>query len=81
MLDFYLINAELGDDYKAKYIIRKNEAGAEEYSLTMGEWSPAFVTGLTSGEYIVTLQLLDSDGNLVEGPFNNTERTINVVTE
>jgi len=81
MLDFYLINAELGDDYKAKYTIRKNEAGAEEYSLTMGEWSPAFVTGLTSGEYIVTLQLLDSEGNLVEGPFNNTERTINVVTE
>ena len=66
---------------KCKYTIRKNEAGAEEYSLTMGEWSPAFVTGLTSGEYTITLQLLDGEGNLVEGPFNNTERTINVVTE
>lgn len=81
MLDFYLINAELGDDYKAKYTIRKDEAGAEEYSITMGEWSPAFVTGLSSGEYIITLQLLDGDGNLVEGPFNNTERKITVVTE
>jgi hypothetical protein len=81
MLDFYLINAELGDDYKAKYTIRKNEAGAEEYSITMGEWNPAFITGLTSGEYIITLQLLDGEGNLVEGPFNNTERTINVVSE
>ena len=81
MLDFYLINAELGDDYKAKYTIRKNEAGADEYSITMGEWNPAFITGLTSGEYIITLQLLDGEGNLVEGPFNNTERTINVVTE
>lgn len=81
MLDFYLINAELGDDYKAKYTIHKNEAGAPEYSITMGEWSPAFVTGLTSGEYIITLQLLDSDGDLVEGPFNNTERKITVVTE
>jgi len=81
MLDFYLINAELGDDYKAKYTIRKNEAEADEYSITMGEWNPAFITGLTSGEYIITLQLLDGDGNLVEGPFNNTERSINVVTE
>ncbi len=81
MLDFYLINAELGDDYKAKYTIRKNEAGADEYSITMGEWNPAFITGLASGQYIITLQLLDSEGKLVEGPFNNTERTINVVTE
>jgi len=81
MLDFYLINAELGDDYKAKYTIRKNEAGAEEYSIIMGEWSPAFVTGLSSGEYIITLQLLDVDGDLVDGPFNDTERKITVVTE
>ena len=81
MLDFYLINAEPGDDYKAKYTIRKNEAGADEYSITMGEWSPAFVSGLSSGEYIITLQLLDGEGNLVEGPYNNTVRTINVVTE
>lgn len=81
MLDFYLINAELGDDYKAKYTIRKNEPGAEEYSITMGEWSPAFVSGLSSGEYIITLQLLDGDGNLVDGPFNNTERKITVASE
>ncbi|MGB2692665.1 MAG: hypothetical protein WBB48_00265 [Thermodesulfobacteriota bacterium] len=81
MLDFYLINAELGDDYEAKYTIRKNEAGSQEYSITLGEWSPAFITGLTSGEYIITLQLLDSDGDLVEGPFNNTERKITVESE
>ena len=80
MLDFYLINAELGDEYKAKYTIRKNEADAEEYTITMTEWTPAFVTGLTSGEYIITLQLLDSDGNLVDGSFNNTQRSITVVT-
>lgn len=80
MLDFYLINTELGEDgYKAKYTIRKNEADAEEHSITMTEWYPAFVTGLTSGEYIITLQLLDKDGNLVDGPFNNTERSITVV--
>ena len=82
MLDFYLINAELGvDEYKARYTIRKNEADAQEYSITLTSWNPAFVTGLSSGEYIITLQLLDKDGNLVEGAFNNTERTITVSTE
>lgn len=81
MLDFYVINIKQSDGYQAKYTIRKNEPDAVEHSITMKEWKPAFVTGLTSGEYIVTLQLLDKDGNLVEGPFNNTERTITVVTE
>lgn len=81
MLDFYLINAELGEDYKAKYTIRKNEADASEHAITMTEWTPAFVSGLSSGEFIITLELLDKDGNLVEGPFNNTQRTITVVTE
>ena len=81
MLDFYLINADLGNEYQAKYTIRKDEADATEYTITLTEWNPAFVTGLTSGDYIITLQLLDGDGNLVEGPFNNTERKITVVTE
>ena len=81
MLDFYLINAELGQDYKAKYTIRKNVPDAQEYTITMTQWNPAFVRGLNSGEYILTLQLLDKDGNLVDGAFNNTERTITVITE
>ena len=81
MLDFYIINIEPSDGYQVKYTIRKNEADAVEHSITIKEWKPAFVTGLTSGEYIITLQLLDKDGNLVEGPFNNTQRTVTVVAE
>ncbi len=81
MLDFYIINIKPSDGYQVKYTIRKNEADAVEHSITIKEWKPAFVTGLTSGEYIITLQLLDKDGNLVEGPFNNTERAVTVVAE
>lgn len=81
MLDFYIINIEPSDGYQVKYTIRKNKPDAVEHSITMKEWKPAFVTGLTSGEYIITLQLLDKDGNLVEGPFNNTQRTVTVVAE
>ncbi len=81
MLDFYIINIEPSDGYQVKYTIRKNEPDAVEHSITIKEWKPAFVTGLTSGEYIITLQLLDKDGNLVEGPFNNTQRAVTVVAK
>lgn len=81
MLDFYVINIKPSDGYQAKYTIRKNEPDAIEHTITMTKWNPLFVTGLDSGEYIVTLQLLDGEGNLVDGPFNNTERKITVSTE
>ncbi len=82
LLDFYLNNVELSPDgYKAKYTIKEKESGDELGSITLSDWTPAFVTGLTSGEYVITLQLLDKDGNVVEGPFNNTDRVITVVTE
>jgi hypothetical protein len=81
MLDFYIINIKPSDGYQIKYTIRKNEPDAVEHSITIKEWKPTFVTGLTSGEYIITLQLLDKDGNLVEGPFNNTERAVTIVAE
>jgi hypothetical protein len=80
MLDFYLNNVKLSPDgYKAKYTIRKKGSEGEVTSIILTDWTPAFVTGLTSGEYTVNLQLLDKDGNLVEGPFNNTERVITIV--
>ena len=80
MMDFYLHNVELSaDGYKARYTIRDG-AGTEVASTTLTEWAPAFVTGLSSGTYEVTLQLLDGEGNVVPGPFNDTTREIRVET-
>lgn len=82
LLDFYLNNVELSPDgYKAKYTIKEKKSGNELGSITLSDWTPAFVTGLASGEYAIRLRLLDKDGNVVEGPFNDTERVITVVTE
>lgn len=82
LLDFYLNNVELGPDgYKAKYTIRKKDSTGEVTSIILTDWAPAYVTGLTTGDYAVKLELLDSDGNTVEGVFNNTEREISVVRE
>lgn len=82
LLDFYLNNVELSPDgYKAKYTVTKKDSPSETASITLTEWTPALVSGLTSGEYVVTLQLLDKDGSVVDGAFNNTERTITVTAE
>jgi hypothetical protein len=77
MLDFYLHNVELSSDgYKAKYTIQSG--GSEVASATLTKWAPAFVTGLKSGTYEVQLQLLDKNGDVVDGAFNNTTREITV---
>lgn len=83
MLDFYLHNVELSEDgYKARYTIRTADASDEELaSITLTEWAPAFVTGLDSGTYTVQLQLVDAEGEVVPGAFNDTTREIQVDTE
>lgn len=80
MLDFYLHNVELSEDgYQARYTIRSpRQEGGELASITLTEWAPAFVTGLESGTYEVQLQLLDENGDVVDGPFNDTTREITV---
>lgn len=83
MLDFYLHNVELSEEgYKAQYTIRSTGSNAQDLaSITLTEWAPAFVTGLESGRYIVHLQLLNAEGEVVPGPFNDTTREIQVETE
>lgn len=82
MLDFYLHNVELSEDgHRARYTIRSTGDEAEDLaSITLAEWTPAFVTGLDTGTYEVHLQLIDGEGNVVDGPFNDTIREIQVKT-
>ena len=70
LLDFYLINSDLSQDgYKVRATIN-----GHEFMLT--EWVPYFVEGLPMGENTFIIELLDGDGNLVDSPFNRTERKI-----
>lgn len=69
LLDFYLLNTDLASDgYKVKATINGEE-------FTIDEWAPYAIEGLPMGENTVKLELVDSDGELVEGPFNDVERT------
>lgn len=85
MLDFYLNDVKLSPGgYKAKYTIsRINETReiSKIYNITLDKWQPAFVSGLPSGKYAITLELLNKNGSLVPGAYNKTEREIVVNAE
>ena len=67
MLDFYLINANLGSDFKVKADIN-----GEEHILDT--WQPYYIEGLPMGENAITLTLVDKAGNTVETPLNPVTR-------
>lgn len=70
MLDFFVLNTTLSEDgNKVKATIN-----GEEFMIT--EWAPHVITGLPMGEVTIQLELLDAEGNVIEGPFNKVTRTV-----
>jgi hypothetical protein len=68
LLDFYLVNCDLSDDgFKVRATIN-----GTEFMFT--KWLPYIIEGLPMGEVKIKLELLDATGNLVNSPFNGTER-------
>ncbi|WP_238750260.1 hypothetical protein [Neolewinella maritima] len=67
MLDFYPVNAELGEDYQVKANINGRE-------FMIDEWKPYFIEGLPLGENTVTLTLMAGD-SIVDAPLNPVRRT------
>ena len=70
MLDFFVLNTTLSPDgNKVKATIN-----GEEFMLT--EWTPYVINGLPMGEVTIELELIDGEGNFIEGPFNKVTRTV-----
>ena len=70
LLDFYLINTTISPNgNKVKATI--NDA---EFIIT--EWAPYYIEGLPKGEVTIKLELINSDGKLVDSPFNPSVRTV-----
>jgi hypothetical protein len=67
MLDFYVINLELGDNYKVKADING------EIHL-IDKWQPYYIEGLPLGKNKIKLTLVDQRGNAVDTPLNPVER-------
>lgn len=67
MLDFYIINLELGDQYKVLADIN-----GEVH--TIDTWQPYYIEGLPMGKNKIKLTLVDSNSNVVDTPLNPVER-------
>lgn len=67
MLDFYPINAQLGDKYQVKAVVN----GKDEFMIN--EWRPYYLTGLPMGENTVELTLMQG-GVAVDTPLNPVTR-------
>ena len=72
MLDFYLVNTTLAPDGNK---VRATINGTE---FMLDQWLPYMMEGLPAGQATVKLELLDSSGTLVPGPYNSVTRTITV---
>jgi hypothetical protein len=71
LLDFYLINTDLSEGGNT---VRVTVNGDTEFTLT--EWKAYTLENLPMGENKIKLELLDSEGNLVDSPYNPVERTV-----
>lgn len=70
MLDFYLLNTTISPDGNK---VRATINGKE---FMIDEWAPYYIEGLPLGEVNIKLELLDAEGNGIEGPFNSVERSV-----
>jgi len=62
MLDFYVINAEIGKDYDVRMTIN------DQVKMVLDEWKPYFLEGLGMGNNSITLSLLAKDGSQADVP-------------
>ena len=74
LLDFYPVNAPLGDKYKVK-------VDANGTQFTIDEWQPYVLKGLPMGENTVTLTLVDGYGAVVDAPYNPVSRTFTLAAD
>ena len=70
LFDFYLINTTISPEGN------KIKASINNTEFIITEWAPYYLQGLPKGEIKIKLELLNSEGKLVDSPFNPSERTV-----
>ncbi|PZX59285.1 hypothetical protein LV84_01315 [Algoriphagus ratkowskyi] len=70
LLDFFLLNTTLSETGNK---VRATING-QEFMIT--DWAPYVIKGLAKGEVTIKLELLDADGTLIPGGFNDVTRTV-----
>ncbi len=70
LLDFYLINNSISPTGNK---VRATIQGAE---FLIDEWVPYYIQGLPKGEISIKLELINSEGDLIQTPFNPSVRKV-----
>ena len=70
LLDFYLVNSEISTNGN------KVRATIQDKEFIIEEWAPYYIEGLPKGEIKIKLELIDASGNLIDSPFNPSNRTV-----
>ena len=70
LLDFYLINTAISPEGN------KVKATINDTEFIITEWAPYYLQGLPKGEIKIKLELINSEGKLVDSPFNPSGRTV-----
>ena len=70
LLDFYLVNTEISANRN------KVRATIQDKEFIIEEWAPYYIEGLPKGEIKIKLELIDASGNLIDSPFNPSNRTV-----
>ncbi len=70
LLDFYLVNTEISA------VGNKVRATINDSEFMIDEWVPYYIEGLSTGEVTIKLELLNSNGKLIDSPFNPVVRLV-----
>ena len=76
ILDFYLVNTSISENgNKVKVTINETE-------FIINKWAAYQISGLKIPNNTIRIQLLDKNGKLIEGPFNDSgERSFNLIIQ
>ncbi len=70
LFDFYLANTEIGPGGNQVRVTVNSDT-----TMMVDQWQPYVLEGLPMGENTVKIELVDSEGNLIDSPINSEERT------
>lgn len=70
LFDFYLVNTEIGPGGNQVRVTVNGDT-----TMMVDQWKPYVLEGLPMGDNTVKIELIDSDGTLVDSPINSEERT------
>ena len=74
LLDFYLVNTKLSaTGNKVKLTIKQ---GTFTHQFLIDSWDAYYIEGLDKGDVTIKLELINNEGDLIETPFNPSERVV-----